>query len=780
VFFLLALLALACAPNAAFTQGALTNGWLHLGAIVPAGEVDSWTFSANIGDRIILRVGKILQTNSFTPRLRLMNPLGTQQATASGALDAEVAVTATNSGTFTVMVDGVAANASGTYRLTLAKSPGAFTVTPDDQGGPMTNGFQHGGVIEVGDLDVWSFSANTGDGIVLRMGATNGFNTWIRLYGPDGVLVAQGFDGSSGIRDADLQTRATNSGTYTVVVGSYYANGTGPYILTLAKSPPGGTPPDSIVIAPGDEGGPMANGFQYAGGIEIGDVDVWSFPANVGDAIVLRMGGTGYNPWIRLFGPNGVMVAQGFDGSSGIRDADLRTQATNSGVFTVVAGSYYLNGTGNYILTLAKSPGAIVVSPGDEGGPMTNGFQHTGVIDQGDLDVWSFSANAGDGIVLRMGGTGYNPHIRLFGPNGVMVAQGFDASFGIRDADLRIQATNSGVFTVVAGSYYLNGTGNYILTLAKSPGAIAVSPGDEGGPMANGFQHAGVMESGDIDVWSFSANAGDSIALRMGTTNAFNPWIRLFGPNGVMVVQAFDASGGVRDAELRIQATNSGVFTVVVGSYYLNGAGNYILTLGLAPGTVFVSPGDQGGPMTNEVEYLGSLEIGDMDVWRLPVCQAVSLRLVCEELAGGSAFSPRLRLFSPTGALLATAVNATTAVLNYRTTNSGSFTLIVDGGGQNHNGTYRLAGFGIAREGLALCSPFISGTTLNVSGLGGLPGADGILYTHTEVETPFNQWVPISTNQFDQLGVFTYTNRFDRTEPKRFFYLKQLDGISSE
>src|SRR5262245_16547442 len=45
-------------------QGALTNGFLHTGTVSPVGDSDSWTFSANVGDSIVIRVGEISQTNN--------------------------------------------------------------------------------------------------------------------------------------------------------------------------------------------------------------------------------------------------------------------------------------------------------------------------------------------------------------------------------------------------------------------------------------------------------------------------------------------------------------------------------------------------------------------------------------------------------------------------------------------------------------------------------------------------------------------------------------------
>ena len=55
-------------------------------------------------------------------------------------------------------------------------------------GSTLQNGAATKGTIALGDLDVWSFSASAGDGIMLRMGAAT-FTPWIRLYGPNGAVV---------------------------------------------------------------------------------------------------------------------------------------------------------------------------------------------------------------------------------------------------------------------------------------------------------------------------------------------------------------------------------------------------------------------------------------------------------------------------------------------------------------------------------------------------------------------------------------------------------------
>jgi len=138
---------------------------------------------------------------------------------------AEVAITATNSGTFLVVVgDGYNASypGAGIYRLTLAQIPGAFVVGAGDEGGWLVNSNSQTGVITVGDLDMWKFCAGTGTNIFIQITDlinTNGFFTpQIRLYGPDGALL----NTAANTTVATISRTATNSGTFIVVVGDGY------------------------------------------------------------------------------------------------------------------------------------------------------------------------------------------------------------------------------------------------------------------------------------------------------------------------------------------------------------------------------------------------------------------------------------------------------------------------------------------------------------------------------------------------------------------------------
>ena len=95
---------------------------------------------------------------------------------------------------------------------------------------------------------------------------------------------------------------------------------------------------------------------------------MWSFSANAGDSLILRMGAKDLNPWIRLYGPNGALASEVVSSRLDTRDVFLTTQATNSGVYTVVVSSTSGGYSGTYNLHLAQAPRAILVTPGDEGG----------------------------------------------------------------------------------------------------------------------------------------------------------------------------------------------------------------------------------------------------------------------------------------------------------------------------------------------------------------------------------------------------------------------------
>jgi hypothetical protein len=422
----------------------------------------------------------------------------------------------------------------------------------------LVNGANQTGIIFTNTVaDSYAFPANKGDSINLRLGTTS-FDGYLELFGPDGTLLKTA---QASTDDAIRDYTATNSGTFTVLVSSWFAGGSGTYVLHLAQIP------EAFVVPAGDEGGPLANGGNATGTITLGDLDLWTFTANTGDSINLRLGTTNFSGYLELFGPDGTLLKTA---QASTDDAIRNYTATNSGTFTVLVSSWFTAETGTYVLHLAQIPEAFIVPAADEGGPLANGANATGTISLGDLDLWTFTANTGDSINLRLGTTNFSGYLELFGPNGTLL---ITAQASTDDAINNYTATNSGTFTVLVSSWFTAETGTYSLHLAQIPEAFVVPGSDQGGAMTGTASYPGTITLGDLDLWAFTACTGDTINLVLNTTN-FNGYLELYGPNGGLLKSA----GNSTLLSLADKATNCGTFTVLVSSWFTGGTGTYGLT----------------------------------------------------------------------------------------------------------------------------------------------------------------------------------------------------------
>jgi hypothetical protein len=272
----------------------MTNGANHTGHI-HVGDLDTWTFTATAGDAITLGLGEVGPDSAFQPWLRLKSPTGQNIGNTSGVLAAQVDVLATVTGTYTVVVStfDTGLDATGDYTLTLTRTAGPYTISPGDEGGPMINGSNYTGSIHVGDLDTYTFTAAAGDDIKLaigEVGANSVFQPWIRLKSPTG----QNLGNTSGVLAAQIDSQATVTGTYTVIVSTF---DTGLDATTQHhRETPGLTIAGRRGRAATAGGSTTKTGF-----IHVGDLDMWSFVAHGGDPLSITMTETGSpvtTPWI--------------------------------------------------------------------------------------------------------------------------------------------------------------------------------------------------------------------------------------------------------------------------------------------------------------------------------------------------------------------------------------------------------------------------------------------------------------------------------------------------
>lgn len=429
--------------------------------------------------------------------------------------------------------------------------------------------------------------------------------------------------------------------------------------------------------------GALTNGGNHAGTISVaGQTDSWTFSATQGQYLIASMGeisgSADFTPWIRLLDPNGTVIAQAWN----VAAAQVGIAAPLTGTYTVLAATADPgnNDTGDYRLMAAQLEGSFVVSPGDQGGAMTNGSNHAGALLVGDHDLWSFTAAAGTALYVAIGevtgSADFAPWIRLIAPNGAVLGNGYD----IAAAQFSATAPSTGTYTVIVSTADAgnDATGDYSLTIANGPGAITISPGDQGGAMTNGANHAGSLTVGDLDAWTFTANQGDYIMLAVGEvtgTADYTPFIRLVSPNGTVLANDWNPAA----AQVGVNAPLTGNYLVILTTVDpgYDATGDYVVTLALGPGAISISPGDQGGPMTNGANHTGTITVGDLDAFTVSANQGDAIVVAVGEVTGSAAFTPWIRLVTPSGVLLANSYGPAAAQFAVNAPSTGTYLVVV-------------------------------------------------------------------------------------------------------
>nr|WP_319396240.1 pre-peptidase C-terminal domain-containing protein [uncultured Desulfobacter sp.] len=635
----------------------LSNGGDITDAISIVGQEDSHTFTVSAGDYIELRMTDLDGNSAFEPFLQLFGPdSDTRLAYNINEVTASISYTAEQAGNYTLKASDSGGNAQGNYKIYYVKAPGA------NEHGLLTNDRGHTQVIDIGDLDTYTFTANAGDYIELRMTDLDGnsnFEPYLQLFGPSsGTRLAYNTNEVT----ACITYIATQTGAYTIIAADAGSTSGGNYNIYYAKAPGA------------NEHGLLANDGVHTQVIDVGDLDTYTFSANVGDYIELRMtdldGNSNFEPYLQLFGPsNGTRLAYNTNEVT----ACITYTATQTGTYTIIAADAGSTSGGNYNIYYAKAPGA------NEHGLLANDGVHTQVIDVGDLDTYTFSANVGDYIELRMtdldGNSNFEPYLQLFGPsNGTRLAYNTNEV----TACITYTATQTGTYTIIAADAGSTSGGNYNIYYAKAPGA------NEHGLLANDGVHTQVIDVGDLDTYTFSANVGDYIELRMtdldGNSN-FEPYLQLFGPsNGTRL--AYNTNEVT--ASISYTATQTGTYTIIAADAGSTSGGNYNI--------YYIKIPDAGKhAIENSNLSSESIEQGEMDTYTFTVNAGDVIELQVSDVSSTSAFRPCIELYGPEGSFISSDCDYNTAYLKYTAIADGVYTLLVSDSRGTGEGTYMLS-----------------------------------------------------------------------------------------
>lgn len=358
----------------------------------------------------------------------------------------------------------------------------------------------------LGEVDTYTFEAAAGDVISVSVGGPNrfsGFGVAAELRSPSNQIInfRKLFDQNANsplcVVHLSCETKLplAQSGIYTLRVFDFGANATGTYSLTLdavGGSWNGGSnaPPSPVCGGVTDGTRTIACGETVTDELEVhADSDSYTFLADAGDVVgltVARPAGGAVNPVAALFAPgSGALVH--FDGGNFCEHSTCESEPLPAtGVYTLIVVDSGLTHTGPYSITLesvAESfdgasngpPAPVCGAPADGARSIGCGERVTGDISvPGDSDVFTFQANAGEGVALvveKPAGSALDPAAELFAPDGRRLAHVSGPPYPTPPlASGSLPA--SGVYTLKLTDFnegvILDSTGPYALTLVST------------------------------------------------------------------------------------------------------------------------------------------------------------------------------------------------------------------------------------------------------------------------------------------------------------------------
>ena len=333
-----------------------------------------------------------------------------------------------------------------------------------------------GNIGHAGQVDTYTFSAAVGNTFEVTLGdsdATSNVHPYLQILAPGGARVVNNAQTVTKTSTSGIVVVPANlGGTYTILVQDYYGNNTGGYDVELAKAP------SSQHADSNGDGGVILSGQTKAGTINrYGDIDVFTFTANVGNSFDISLGDASASstmrPYLQVFTPAGTRVVNVAQTVSNTSVSGIYTvPAGAGGTFTAIVQDYYGNATGGaYDVELAVAPATQAADSNGDGGPIVKTQTIAGNINRtGDIDTYTFSATAGDNFQVTFAdaspASGVRPYLQIFNPAGVRITNAAQTVNNTSEqGNYAVPVGGTGTYTIVVQDYYGNGTGAYNLEL---------------------------------------------------------------------------------------------------------------------------------------------------------------------------------------------------------------------------------------------------------------------------------------------------------------------------
>lgn len=312
-------------------------------------------------------------------------------------------------------------------------------------------------------------SSDTAVGITME---SEEFDTYLILEGDNRQILARDDDGAGGL-NSRIDIQVSQGTSYTIWAGSLDGDATGSYTLSVSSVEPEDQPDlQSISVGESKEG--------Y---IDIGDgrdpyrdslAEPVELRGTAGTGVTISLESENIDTYLVLTGPDGSVVGENDDGGSGF-DSQLTTTLSQTGAYTIWAGSFSGDATGAYTLSVSEATGSEDPANQPDLRSISIGETKEGFINDGDGQDPSYGglaepvelqAAAGTSVTISMESADIDTLLVLAGPDGTVVAEDDDGGTGF-DSELTTTLSQTGTYTIWATSFSGTATGAYTLSVMQ-------------------------------------------------------------------------------------------------------------------------------------------------------------------------------------------------------------------------------------------------------------------------------------------------------------------------
>ncbi|MBC2698794.1 MAG: PKD domain-containing protein [ANME-2 cluster archaeon] len=199
------------------------------GSIDPSTEIDTYTFSADSNDTVIIRVDGPQYSSNLNPEIRLYAPNGPLLTSQWSYDNFEMLHTLPDSGKYKILVLDHDIEYTGDYNLFIQRLNNPGNTTPI--------GFDEtvsGSIDPPLEIDTYTFSADSNDTVIIRVDGpqySSNLNPEIRLYAPNGTLLTSQWS----YDNFEMLHTLPDSGEYKILVLDHDIEYTGDYNLFIHR-----------------------------------------------------------------------------------------------------------------------------------------------------------------------------------------------------------------------------------------------------------------------------------------------------------------------------------------------------------------------------------------------------------------------------------------------------------------------------------------------------------------------------------------------------------------